>query len=369
MWFNCDPCGIAAVIFGWTTVLVSNVSIQILLSRWYGALTLPWVAIAPVYQLVIVMVFWSHLKTIFTDPGALPLGKPPPSEVDGAEQHRRGGLRWIGPTSVWRCITCVACCYCRCLQQCCDDTESDEESDFEDHGLYQKQQTLTPIFGKDGAIVDYSAESQDQPDLLPDDTIHQYRRPRKPRVCTRCYCRKPPHTHHCGTCGRCVAHMDHHCPWVNNCVGVRNHKFFLLFLLYVELGTLFSLGLFFLTGLQCVGGFIPNCVLFPDLGYVPLLYGVAVALDVCFACFVGCMIYDQWEVIETGIGVIDRLQGAQGEVGDEDDFFWDQLTVIFGEPFSFRWFLPVLPLTVQGSSADSFKSQKNSHTTSCKKTE
>ena len=42
---------------------------------------------------------------------------------------------------------------------------------------------------------------------------------------------RPPKASHCGQCGHCVQGWDHHCIALNNCVGTRNIRGFVTFLL------------------------------------------------------------------------------------------------------------------------------------------
>jgi len=116
------------------------------------------------------------------------------------------------------------------------------------------------------------------------------------RLCRRCNSYKPPRAHHCSICRRCIIKMDHHCPWVNNCVGIGNHKFFLLFIFYTFMSCMFSLMLlvwkfcscYVATGYMNAG--TTACI--DDPKQLIALIGLLVEA-ILFGLFTSCMMVDQ----------------------------------------------------------------------------
>jgi hypothetical protein len=68
-------------------------------------------------------------------------------------------------------------------------------------------------------------------------------------VCATCQIPKPPRSSHCSICQACIMDFDHHCPFVGNCIGGRNKRFFVS---YVVLTGICSAYLFATSIAVCV---------------------------------------------------------------------------------------------------------------------
>lgn len=78
-------------------------------------------------------------------------------------------------------------------------------------------------------------------DALPVAPARPEWQPGKATYCKKCDVPRPERAHHCLICEFCVLRMDHHCPWINNCVGFKNHKFFLLLGIYACVASIVGL--------------------------------------------------------------------------------------------------------------------------------
>eukprot|EP00088_Acartia_fossae_P023978 TRINITY_DN2493_c0_g1_i1.p1 TRINITY_DN2493_c0_g1~~TRINITY_DN2493_c0_g1_i1.p1 ORF type:complete len:284 (-),score=19.15 TRINITY_DN2493_c0_g1_i1:219-1070(-) len=158
--FRSDPCGFFCICMTYGAVLYADyvvvkwIVLQILNGSIWGSLHVV------LFNTIIFLLFLSHARAVFSDPGIVPLPKHRLNLASEEEMSEGGGS--IKPREDWT-------------------------------------------------------------------------------ICTRCEMYRPPRAHHCRICKQCIRKMDHHCPWINNCVGEWNQKFFIQFLMYVGLLSVYAI--------------------------------------------------------------------------------------------------------------------------------
>ena len=51
------------------------------------------------------------------------------------------------------------------------------------------------------------------------------------KFCRTCLNAKDLRVYHCDDCGLCILRHDHHCPWLSTCIGLNNHRHFIILLI------------------------------------------------------------------------------------------------------------------------------------------
>uniref|UniRef100_A0A8P4G4N8 Palmitoyltransferase n=1 Tax=Dicentrarchus labrax TaxID=13489 RepID=A0A8P4G4N8_DICLA len=146
LWFIRDCCGMVCAVITWFLVFFADFVVTFVMllpsrSFWYAVVN------GVVFNSLAVLALASHLRTMLTDPGAVPKGNATKKHLESLQ-------------------------------------------------------------------------------LKPGEVIYK---------CPKCCSIKPERAHHCSICKRCIRKMDHHCPWVNNCIGEKNQRFFVLFTMYIAM--------------------------------------------------------------------------------------------------------------------------------------
>ena len=191
---------------------------------------------------------------------------------------------------------------------------------------------------------------------LPQDVDKARMHGKTPRKCQRSGIYKPPRAHFDSGVQRNVIKMDHHCPWVNNTVGLGNHKFFMLFCLYVSLASWYAIVL------MVVMFVTTSCAISGKQEFVPphcansrhpenIIFIILLCIEsLLFGLFTMCMLCDQIHSVVTNQTYIDRLKDKNSNskrrrrgAGWWSRFCTHMREVVGDRPKIQDWFLPTTP--------------------------
>ncbi|KAJ3661095.1 hypothetical protein Zmor_005511 [Zophobas morio] len=136
------------------------------------------------------------------------------------------------------------------------------------------------------------------------------------RFCAVCECIAPPRSWHCPTCNVCILKRDHHCMFTSCCVGHHNLRYFISFVFYIFISTVYAsyYNLFFAFEFAEFGSWesiikliFPLASLFVSYSRHQM-YLFIVLIVLIGGVFTGVLLYYHCDLILRGVVTHDRQQ-------------------------------------------------------------
>ncbi|KAK8810473.1 hypothetical protein WA158_007048 [Blastocystis sp. Blastoise] len=105
--------------------------------------------------------------------------------------------------------------------------------------LIPKYYEVYQILGEDCGL--YKGKAAIPPDMFEIRPYVFFKRIKFSGLCRYCNTHISPRATHCKICDICIRKFDHHCPLMGTCIGLRNHTYYYLFLIYLFCSLLFGI--------------------------------------------------------------------------------------------------------------------------------
>ncbi len=187
--------------------------------------------------------------------------------------------------------------------------------------------------------------------------------------CPYCQHHSPPRAHHCTTCRTCILRRDHHCYFAGKCIGYYNHRYFIVFLMYVMAAAIYGVVLSFTAITILTGGMqwtILPSLIFPILAWLlqmmPVNALVIVETSVAIFTSLGTagLLALQLHQLVRGQTLWEYRKGVQ----QYDHGLRRAFQEVMGRNWWYCWLLPLIPSPLPGDGSHFPPLETEGHVTS-----
>ncbi|XP_022207143.2 probable palmitoyltransferase ZDHHC24 [Nilaparvata lugens] len=180
------------------------------------------------------------------------------------------------------------------------------------------------------------------------------------KYCAVCDCETPPRSWHCDICKICILKRDHHCRFSGCCIGHQNQRFFIMFLAYLSIGTLYStcyILIFLWTSTSfTISVFSVAKMIFPMAVFVlgidtssSQLYSIMLIVNFLGLVLSSCLLIYHFSVMLKGAVMYENSH----KIYEYDLGSWkENLKQVFGSRWYISWISPFIKSELPNNGAD-----------------